>query len=569
MKYTLKNFEQQISAATASAGELLSSSGAVRALHEVERHFWVAQVVEESVQYEVEVIITPGKIKAYTCECWSEQRRLMCPHIVAALYKIRQFLAQRADEKREKNEAAKAIAAIPTRITITHILERADPEALLEFVRSYARQDADFAQMLKTWFAGSLTEATNPYTLVLEAVLPKKSGLLTLKEPDFRRLHHTTAQLHQQADAALEAAQYPKVLQIASAIVLALAPLLSTTESNKRQQVLSRDFTPMLKYLCMLAALPELSVEMRSSVWGTLEYLAEKDQFPLYVQSEIWPELLELSDQEVRFTALRQVFDRTPFPAPGFLLEWFLGALARRNTPRAAARVLEDYHGQPNLLYGALIRLHDAGMEDAFMLSATQAVSGQYLLEWQRRDLEQKQYRMASNKQDTKWLNAYFQKKLMEKGQLEWYEKLKALHGGTIPDLENLLAQLHKNGYKAATAAVLAADSRTEALADLLLNDDQWVLLQRYEGHFLPDRRDFIRTLYLEKLTGYLREHLGRPASGFVRERLGVLLQKGEKALVLDIMRALAAQFPDRHTLPEELGELFPKSKLKDLFPTS
>jgi len=567
LKYTLKNFEFQISAATASAGEALSSSGAVRSLNEVERHFWVAGVADKTEQYEVEVIITPGKIKAYTCECWLEPRRLMCAHIAAALFKIRQFLEQRSEEKREKVAVDKAAAAIPTRITVPNVLEHADAASLFEFVRAYARQDRDFSLALKTWFAGNLTNAENPYTLLLQSVLPEKADLNGLREPDFRRLNRTVTNLRKQTDAAWSVAQYPVTFQIVSTVVQKLAPLLAGSESNKRQQVLGKDFMHPLKHLCTMAALPELSPEMRQSAWEILEHLAEKDYFPASVQLEIWPLLLQLSDQETRFKALRQVFDRTPFPAPAFLTAWFVGALARRNNPRAVARVLKDYHEQTNLLYQVLLRLHDTGLNEAFAVSAEQALAAQHLLEWQKRDLEHKLYQLALQHNDTRYLEQYYHKKLMEKGQLEWYEKLKALHDGTVPDLENLLLQLQKNGHIAATATVLAREARFDALADLLRKDEHWVLLHQHEAQLLSIRPHFIRTLYLDKLTRHLTEHLGRPASGFARERLGNLLHKGEKPLVLDLMRALAARFPERHTLPEELGELFPKSKLKDLFP--
>jgi hypothetical protein len=91
-KLWLKNFEFQISPNTWNAAQDLVLAGGIRSLQEVEKHFWVATVVDGTLQYEVETIITPNKIKAFTCECWAEGRRLMCPHIAAALFKVRQFL---------------------------------------------------------------------------------------------------------------------------------------------------------------------------------------------------------------------------------------------------------------------------------------------------------------------------------------------------------------------------------------------------------------------------------------------------------------------------------------------
>ncbi|MCB0577433.1 MAG: hypothetical protein KDC61_22930, partial [Saprospiraceae bacterium] len=100
-KLWLKNFEHHISGTTWSTADDLVQAGSVKALREVEKHFWVALVEdEEGGPYEVEVMITPHKIKAFTCECWSAGRRLMCAHIAAALLKLRQFLEQKTEENK-------------------------------------------------------------------------------------------------------------------------------------------------------------------------------------------------------------------------------------------------------------------------------------------------------------------------------------------------------------------------------------------------------------------------------------------------------------------------------------
>ena len=138
-KLWLKDFEYNINPAVAQSAQQLVQAGAVRALREVEKHFWVALVEDpEEAPREVEVMITPHKIKAFTCECWPAGRRLMCMHIAATLLKLRQFLEQKAEERRARAE--KLAAAEPGRLTVQQVLDEVSPEALMDFVRDYARQ---------------------------------------------------------------------------------------------------------------------------------------------------------------------------------------------------------------------------------------------------------------------------------------------------------------------------------------------------------------------------------------------------------------------------------------------
>ena len=67
-KLWLKDCEHHISAATWNTADELLQAGSVKALREVEKHFWVASVDAPDGIYEIEVMITPHKIKAFTCE---------------------------------------------------------------------------------------------------------------------------------------------------------------------------------------------------------------------------------------------------------------------------------------------------------------------------------------------------------------------------------------------------------------------------------------------------------------------------------------------------------------------
>ncbi len=247
-KLSLKDFEHNISAATWLAADELVQGGKVKMLREVEKHFWVALVEDGEASYETEQIITPHKIKAFTCECFTEGRSLMCPHVAATLIKVRQFLEQRAQEREiRRDAAATAAAAEPSRLTVQDALENVPSEALEEFVREYARRDRDFALALKTYFAGTVTEAENPYALVLESVVPKNLPTKPFREPDFRRLRKTLDDLEMQMNDAILQHHHRTVFQLSSAILLKISPLLPKLEEPRRDLVLENFKTAFQK----------------------------------------------------------------------------------------------------------------------------------------------------------------------------------------------------------------------------------------------------------------------------------------------------------------------------------
>ncbi|MBK7936994.1 MAG: hypothetical protein IPJ82_07795 [Lewinellaceae bacterium] len=222
-KLWLKDFEHHISAATANTADDLLQAGSVKALREVEKHFWVATVEAPDGTFEIEAMITPHKIKAFTCECWTEGRRLMCPHIAAALLKLRQFLEQKTEENKVKAE--KRAKTELNRITISNVLDSATPEALAEFVQEYSRRDRDFALALKTWFAATVSGTENPFALILDSVIPKTVSDKKAKEPDLRRVRQTLDDLIRQLDGAAEEHNFSTAFQIALTIVQKIAPL--------------------------------------------------------------------------------------------------------------------------------------------------------------------------------------------------------------------------------------------------------------------------------------------------------------------------------------------------------
>lgn len=560
MKYWLKDFEHNISPATWEAADRLCQSASVRNLREIEIHFWVARVDVDDDSFETEVIITPHKIKAYACECFTPGRHLMCVHIAASLLKIRQFLDHRAEERRVKAEAAQSNEL--SRITVQSVLEKATPADIDAFVRDYARRDRDFALALKTWFAGSVTAADNPYMLVLDSVFPKSTPLKGYKDPDFRRVRKALDGLEVQLNIAAAEGNFRGSFQIAVAILLKTLPVLEKLEGNRHEALL---------YFCQLALqkLTEisdrnLSVELRESAWDFIFDTGTKGYFPAEMNRKA---ILFLSGAAVnadKAERIRVLFDETPHPAPAFLLELYLASLAVRQMPKAVPKVLEDFLEMPEMIHSAILQLYYMKHWDAVLEAGSYFLTKAVFSPKNQREVEDVLLFVVEQLGNGTMQVDLLRQRFMKSGNFEAFRKLKIAAGETWPQLrEKMVEDLSAKGEINILAAALAAEGLLEELAQLLEKNGTITLLQRYESYFFDKKLDFLRSQYVVLLSKHLDEHFGAPAAVFVRQSLSALVQKGQPELVYQIAKALIACFPERAALPEELAEMLPKAKRK------
>lgn len=271
----------------------------------------------------------------------------------------------------------------------------------------------------------------------------------------------------------------------------------------------------------------------------------------------------EATDQD-KFRRISELFDQVPNPAPVLVLHLFAGALAKKGMPDAVIRLLEEYSEKPGKLRDFINMLAQTGNLEA----AYQA--GDHFLEkipfsfGQRRDIEEMLIDIAKkDKKPARHIKLLW-RRFLQNGNFDYFEEMKTVAGDGWPaELKSRLNELRKRGDDNMTAIVLAAEGHKAELAQLLEKQDNIGQFQQYENLFLPENRDFVQARYVELLSNYLREHFGRQASAFVRLQLAGLVQKGEPDLAIGVIRELTTRFNDRPSLPDELTELFPKSKRK------
>ena len=146
-------------------GEKLLDDQKMTSLYESERNLWVAAIDG----FEIEMQITPSRVKACSCECEVFIRGKMCGHIAAGLLALRKQISENKNElagQRSKNKTYQ-------KLTVNAILDQVGGDELSSFIRHYARGNRNFSIALKTRFAGSVAmfDNTEKYRQVISSVV--------------------------------------------------------------------------------------------------------------------------------------------------------------------------------------------------------------------------------------------------------------------------------------------------------------------------------------------------------------------------------------------------------------
>lgn len=558
LKRALKDFEFFISPTTWNTAQDLVQAGHVKNLREVEKNFWVSLVEdpEQGGPYEVEVMITPQKIKAFTCECWSEGRRLMCPHIAAVLLRVRQYINQRTEERQLK-QAENTTEKGSAKLNIPTLLAQVPPEALTEFVRDYARRDRDFSLAIKTWFASSLSDADNPWLLLLDTVTPKSGKL---REPEYRRLRKTLLDLESQLEKALEQGHYRRVFQLASAKMYKLRNLVLQAEEPRRGQLLYH-YQLASKSLLELSG-RDLSPELHDEIWTFVTDHAKNGVVPAESSRNVLKIITARTGEAAKFDRVNAWFDETPHPVPTFVLNLYLYTLALRSSPEAVKRVLNECAAQPAVVKDAIAQLYYLHAWDAAKHCGNAFLEQGLFNAGQTREIEDLMLMIAEKQQDTPLLMKLLGRRYLQSGQPEMLEKMKNAAGEKWQEEKiRLLEGMKSKGDLRAVASLLAAENDTLLLAAMLQEHPDLVLLQQFAAVLLPVHTKLIQEQYVHFLSDYLNEHFGPQAATWVHDQLQPLVKQGHTPLVKTIVGILVKQFPDRNTLSETLSELFQFNK--------
>ncbi len=567
-KLSLLDFEYHISQTTWSLAQDMVAAGRVRNIREVERHFWVANVEDEEHFYESEVIISPTKIKAFACECWSEPRKYMCVHIAATLLQVRKFLDQRAADKAQVAQAKAAAQSEITRLSIRHVLPAVTFEDLQEFVRDYARRDPDFAQAFKTRFAEVVDGSKKAYHLLLQSVLPKSGK--TMRDQDFKRLQRTLQDLGARSQKAEQDGNQGVVVRIAIAMLEVICPLLPQAVPSRKDALLDICQQSM-QQLSGFYGTPQTPPELKDLIWNCWFSGAVSGLFPVELQRDIIRKMSEIAVAEPgRFKVISSQYFDGPRPLSTMFIHLYLISLAQKGVDTGPVKILQDLLASRQqtddtenqaMVRTALLELYYTGCYDA-AIQVIDFIKTTFTLSASRRtELDRIRFNIAEVTHDIPAQLGYLKQTYLHYGQQETIERMKALAGKKWPDiLQELIKGISGDQSRDKVALLLANEPDNIVFTSWLDQQNDPDLTLRYQ-QYLPD--EFLLPHLVQLMSTHLDNHFGLPAAAYVRDRLMVLAQHTRVELVRQMIKEITRLHATRSGLKDTLEEVWASLRAK------
>ena len=557
MNFLLKNLEQELDEQHLLVGEKLLDENRVTRLFESERHLWIARVD----QFEVELQISPSRIRACSCECPAFQRIKMCGHVAAGLLALRRKLSDKTVKTEKKTQKTPAVYQ---KLTVNSILNAVSHDELSAFVRQFAQSNRNFTIALKAKFASRvpMPDSREKYAQLLDAAIQgSRKNNSHLSASTANHLLNVIKELHGQADDALALEHYAESWAILVAVVEKLTPVLRKIDGNNEAFI--EYVRSCFDKITVLTEHP-LAPALRQEIWHFLLTEFNRPAYRLNELSGLFTELmLRMANDPEKTKILLEAVEqelvkpwltgpqRYPYLKTKILL------LERKELKKAAAefaleclsssaKILEIVNvAEATGILSNIRPLAEKGLrfiEDAAVKSRLEAV---LLL-------------IAQGHGDQKTVVQLSRKHLLETGDLAFFEKCKAhFEGDWQVFVQEILADLIRlprfAEHIGTIATILGREGRQEELLKLLDNQQSLELLFGFDHFLLNTHPREVTALYDQLLKTYLSDHLGLQAARTLRSVLHHLQQSGAPGLADQLAVSIRQAFPNRAFLFEEL----------------
>jgi hypothetical protein len=558
MNFPINNLENYLNETWLLSGEALLEDGAVSDLIELERHLWVVRVGNA----EVEIQISPSRVKAYSCDCSQFKAEKGCGHIAAALMALRNRLA----EKQESRPKPKPVSK-PKKMTVPGLLRHISSDELADFVRDYAAQNRAFALALKARFTSALPmeEKREKYLELLDSAIRDVRGTNDrVGRRGAQQLAGFALSLLDQAREAV-AENHPRDAAILlTSILEKIGPVSQKTdEKNGKLNEVMKDAFSLLKRVLPLSPAPELLHEL----WDFS--LRESGKFhyrktPL--QTDFFRFLQQLAPAlgkgaELSFFFKKQLLEMEAADPnrPELLILIYQLLAANGQASEAQEHLLEHINEPAFILYAVEEAIAGENLRKARFL-AQKALEASPASPYTAR-LEELLFQLALRENDKESIVQFGAYRFLQSKDLSYIAHLKANSGQEWPQLANqLLEQLERLPYsilkRDAIASLLFEENRFDELAGYILRLQSLDLLQRYGPRWPQSLAQQTEELHLDILRAYLNNHLGKTPSQRVRQILENLLEADMREMAVRILTRFRADFPERTSLMEELETL-------------
>ncbi|MFK8008152.1 MAG: hypothetical protein AB8H03_17475 [Saprospiraceae bacterium] len=537
----------------------------------MEKKIWTMKVGEsyeelkEGNAFEVEIQMSGKKVKRGTCDCDFYQQNLSsknnhCQHIVAGLFALRKHLLEKELERQ------KAIRVTPfkhKRLTTISVLNSVDPEALKNFVRAYARTDKKFALSLKARFAHAV-EVENDKEKYLQLLQATFSSVTTTKDKikynSLQQIQLVITDILDHVDDAIALEHYSEASDILQAIIIKLSPNIKRAENHEDRilELLNAAFS-FLKNLIKKDLPPELKREIWQFCFEKFDGREHKKYgtnshflaflLDLTTEKEYAAILLEKIENE-----LTNTFDKKK---KGVLLLFKMKLVERFEKTSLSAFIEANLEESEVLLAAIKNSVSQKKYEDAQQL----ALKG---LDMQKNvtvknELDDILLNIALKTQQKQDITVYARKRFLVTYEFHFYHILKnTVSKGWKKEVKNLLDLMEKQPFspqkKNTFAELFAQEKMYKKLIEFIKKNRSLDLLEKYDIQLIDDFKKEIFELYEELLDGYLRNHLGRQTSTKIRDIFYHLKNIGATKLVYKLAKQYREEYPERHTLMEELN---------------
>ncbi len=550
MNFLLKNLEHELSDQHLLVGEKLLEEGKVTKLFENEHHLWIADVNG----FEVEMQISPSKVKACSCECDTFERERMCGHVAGGLLLLRRQLSETVRQPRSSN---KAKTFSHQKLTVNAILDSVTEDELAAFVRNFARTNKPFSLALRAKFAAKVPLADNREKfgqLLDAAILSYRKANDRISAAGASQLNKLLLELLGQADDALALEHFAEAWAMLAAIIGRFSPILKKLDTEE----------PALQNQLMVA-------------FGKISQLAN-----LPIPPDLQEEISQFCEEE---------FNRPAYRLNGFsgLLLKIWVALAKDD--EAARKILQSidneliratlpaaYHAQLILVKLEILDRPDLKTEaDAFTLEClstpkklVQVVdavepTGDFrrvknLVEKGHRlikdmdlqvRLESVLLQIAQQEGQAETIAIISRQKFLETRDFDFYDKCQAnFKGNWEAFVKKLLADLvarydYRQNFPT-IATILGREEKFDELLGLLEEQQSLDLLASFDHFLLKKKPAETFRLYEKLLKSYLADHLGLKASKRLRKVFEHLHQQGAGNIAERLFSSIKSAFPKR-----------------------
>jgi hypothetical protein len=263
-------------------------------LHAIKSFQWIGEnLVSLSIQgdlvYEVELKTSKTLFQRVTCECKKYHTNKICAHIACSLFYYRAKLWRNSPNVADQSVAKRK----QIRIKLDRIIDKITPEELSVFVRSYAKQDKNFALALKIRFLSKMSEEIDDesiYKVVLDQIIkPRNTKDFKYSAKDINTFKRTISEFYDQLQDKFSLQYYKQAFAILSVCLEKIYYLLAwQSAADKRIEEFRIKGLENITYLLK----SDVSPEIRNDIFLFLKSLFCKSFFQVYSKPSSYLDIL-------------------------------------------------------------------------------------------------------------------------------------------------------------------------------------------------------------------------------------------------------------------------------------